>query len=176
MLTTQKALQLLNVPYAEPQPHSPELDRHARKCAICHHPDRDEIDADYLHWRSPRDITREYQLQHHSTIYRHAEATGLKTRRRDNVHVILDSILENSDGINPSAASVITAVRLSAQMTGQWREPERTYIIIHKGPDGESTTTRTGRRPNLTQEIANATLSDATASAENLIANAEIRK
>lgn len=87
------------------------------------------------------------------------------------VHVVLDSILENFDGINPSAFAVTRAVRLSAQMTGQWREVERTYIIIQKSTDGESTTTRTGRRPNLTREIADAALSDARTSPKNLIAN-----
>lgn len=138
-------------PTKKDQPHndSPDAARHSRKCVICHHPDRDDIDADYLHWRPATDITRQYQLPHYSTIHRHARATGLRALRRENAYTVLDKIIEQAESVTPSAGAVIRAVRLYAQITGQLREPERTYLITHQGPSGEATSVHTGRRPNL---------------------------
>src|ERR1700693_1406715 len=58
------------------------LARHSRKCSVCHHPDREFIDDDYLRWISPETIAREYKISHHSVVSRHADATGLRTQRR----------------------------------------------------------------------------------------------
>jgi hypothetical protein len=29
------------------------LERHSRKCIICHHPEREAIEEEFLHWRAP---------------------------------------------------------------------------------------------------------------------------
>lgn len=179
------------MPESRNTPSQPSLERHARKCAICRHPDRVEIDDAYLHWRSPREIVSEYQLAHHSTLYRHADATGLRFRRRENVLAVLDSILEQSDGVVASGAAVVRAVRLSAQLTGQWKEPPKTYIFIRQNagaqnpgqenrgaggsvsgsPAGEFTVSSvSARRPDITREAIAATIT------EDLIANAKIRQ
>jgi len=119
-------------------PAQPDPDRHSRKCVICRHPDRDDIDSDHLHWRSPADITRQYQLPHHSTIYRHAYATGLKAQRRENLASVLESIIEQAETVKPSASAVISAVRLYSQITGQWAPPERASGYPEEDPNRES--------------------------------------
>jgi hypothetical protein len=106
--------------------------RHSRKCLICQHPDRRLIDSDYLHWRSPSDITRQYSLGHRCAVYRHAQATGLTARRRSNVFSVLDSIVEQAETVRPSAGDVIKAVRLLSQLSGQWKEPERACIVTQQ--------------------------------------------
>src|SRR5579862_1080228 len=34
----------------------PDFARHAQRCAVCSHPDRDAIEADFIRWRSPQII------------------------------------------------------------------------------------------------------------------------
>jgi len=29
------------------------LERHSRRCIICHHPEREAIEEEFLHWRAP---------------------------------------------------------------------------------------------------------------------------
>src|SRR5580704_2028189 len=84
---------------------TPDFLRHARKCCICRHPRREEIESDFLVWRNPRQIMREYGLAHHAAIYRHAHATGLATRRRENAYSALDSIVEQIDDVQVTATS-----------------------------------------------------------------------
>jgi hypothetical protein len=136
--------------------HTLDIERHSRKCAVCHHPDRAQIEDDYLHWRGPTEIASDYHLGHRCAVYRHAEATGLTARRRGNVFAVLDSIIEHSENVKPSANDVVRAVRLYAQMTGQWSEPQRTYVITHQDASGNSTTTtHVGRRPSISSSMPN---------------------
>ncbi len=53
------------------------LERHARKCQICKHPDREEIDQEFLRWQHPIFIAEEFNLPETRIIYAHARATGL---------------------------------------------------------------------------------------------------
>ena len=95
--------------------------RHRRKCAICHHPHHEAIDDDFLRWRSPVQIVNEYQLAHHSAIYRHAHATGLVARRKASVLTVLEQILERAQSAKVTASSIVNAACLYAKMTGQWK-------------------------------------------------------
>ena len=40
----------------------PDFARHARKCRICSHPDRDAIEGDFIRWRSPELIAKDHQI------------------------------------------------------------------------------------------------------------------
>jgi hypothetical protein len=153
--------------------HTP---RHGRKCAICHHPDREAIDDDFLCWRSPTEIIEEYQLAHHSTLYRHAHATGLMARRKASVLNVLEHILERAQSAKVTGSSIVNAACLYAQMTGQWKEPEKKYIVERRstegaGPENEgsedlsSAPASDGRRESSLQHQA--------PSLQNLIANPE---
>jgi hypothetical protein len=106
--------------------------RHSRKCSICRRADRKDIEDAYLRWRDPGSIVNEFRLAHHSTIYRHAHATGLSTLRKANLYTALEYIIEKAESITPTATEVINAIRICAQMDGLWTEPPRTHIVIHK--------------------------------------------
>ena len=112
--------------------HRASPGRHSRKCSVCKHPERDAIERDYLHWSSPDEIAQSYGIADHSSIYRHADAFGLRSRRNANVRVVLDAIMERVSTVRVTANAVIKAVRASACLTddGQWIEPER--VIIHR--------------------------------------------
>jgi hypothetical protein len=109
------------------------LSHHARKCAICKHPDRQAIDDDFINWRSHHAIAVEYQLPARSSLYRHAEATGLLARRRRNLRGVAERILEQVADAPPSAASVLRALRIFTQITedGQWVDPPKRSIVTH---------------------------------------------
>lgn len=109
--------------------------RHARKCAICNHPRREAIDDDFLRWRSPKEIVQEYQLAHHSALYRHAHSTGLAARRKAGVLTALEYILERAQSAKVTGSSIVNAASLYAKMTGQWKEPERNYTIEHRSSE-----------------------------------------
>jgi hypothetical protein len=108
--------------------------RHARKCTVCHHKDREFIDQDYLRWLSPKKIAREYAISHHSVVYRHADATGLRAQRRASLRATLENFIEQAEDVRATAGSVVAAVRLYAQINdqGQWTPPVRRHIIEHR--------------------------------------------
>jgi hypothetical protein len=119
---------------AEKKRHRASLARHARKCSVCHHADREFIDDDYLRWRSPETIAREYKISHHSVVYRHADATGLRTQRRAALRATLENFIEQAECVRATAGSVVAAVRLYAQINdqGQWTPPVRRHIVEHR--------------------------------------------
>jgi hypothetical protein len=110
-----------------------DLERHSRKCTICRHPDRDAIEHDFLHWCHPVDIAEQFGLADHSSIYRHAHATGLFARRRQSICIALEPLLEHVHTIDVTAATVISAVRLYAQLNGESDRvrPAKTVIVHH---------------------------------------------
>ena len=103
---------------AAQQNHSPAQaprSRHARKCTVCRHPDRDAIESLFLLWRSPVKLAVAFGIADHSHIYRHAHATGLFARRQTTKRppkpAINQMILSTA-----TPERVIRAVRLYAQL------------------------------------------------------------
>ena len=112
------------------QPHSTpttetSLERHARKCAICRHPDREAIEEQFVHWRSPEYTANYYHLGDRRVLYRHAQATGLYEQRRRNYLFTIENILECGEEIQLTASAYIKAVRAYACLcdTVRWSEP-----------------------------------------------------
>jgi hypothetical protein len=114
--------------------HRASLARHARKCSVCHHKDREFIDADYLRWISPETLARQYKISHHSVVYRHADATGLRTQRRAALRATLEHFIEQAENVRVTAHSVVAAVRLYSQINdqGQYTPTPRRHIIEHR--------------------------------------------
>jgi hypothetical protein len=86
------------------------LGRHAAECKICAHPLRDEIERDFINWRSPASMTKQYGLRHRATVYRHAHALGLFSKRQRNVEV------------DVTAPAVVAAIQAYSKINaaGQW--------------------------------------------------------
>lgn len=83
--------------------------RHGRKCCICSHPDRADIEEDFLHWVSLERIAHDYHLYDRRAIYRHAHATGLSARRSRKVRFVLETFLERAEKVAASAYPNVTA-------------------------------------------------------------------
>ena len=118
--------------------HQVEIVRHTRKCCICNHPRREELEEDYLDWRKPREIVEEYQLAHHSAIYRHAQALGLTARRVENAYAALDLIVEKVEDAPITGHTIIRAMRAYSCLTpkGRWIDPPKRIIheVRHPAP------------------------------------------
>jgi hypothetical protein len=110
-------------------------DHHSRKCQICQHPEREMIEHDFLLWRTPRAIIREFDIAERS-LYRHAHAKGLFTLRRENLRLTLDRVLERGSQIENTGDTIIRAVRAQACLTddNRWVEPAKRMIVINETP------------------------------------------
>jgi len=124
-------------PVAPPTPSGPEtppdFSRHPRRCTVCSHPDRDAIEGDFIRWRSPDQIARDYHLADRVSVYRHAHYAGLFQRRKRQVARVLESLLESADSCPIEAADmIIRATRLYVRLNehGEWTEAPRTQYLI----------------------------------------------
>jgi|HubBroStandDraft_5_1064220.scaffolds.fasta_scaffold33018_2 hypothetical protein len=106
-------------------------ERHARKCAVCHHPDRELIDQDFLHWHSAGTICDDYQLHDTRVVYRHAHATGIYSLRLKNVRMAAAHIVDQAECTNPTAGQVLHAIRVVTRIDdeGRWVEPPVEVIV-----------------------------------------------
>ena len=98
------------------------LGRHKRNCSVCAHAQREEIEADFIAWRSPASIATEYGLADRTSVYRHAHALGLFTKRQRNVRAALERIIERAGEVDVTASAVVSAVQAYSKINaaGQW--------------------------------------------------------
>jgi len=107
--------------------------RHEKLCTICKNLKREEIEIDFINWHSPAEIAKNYDLADRSTVYRHAHAFGLFTKRRRNVRAALEGIIERAGEVEITAASVVAAVQAYAKINaaGQWIDRTET-VNLHE--------------------------------------------
>ena len=96
--------------------------RHAAECKICAHSQRAEIERDFINWRSPASIAKQYGLRNRSSVYRHAHALGLFPKRQRNVRAALERIIERAGEVEVTASAVVAAVQAYSKINavGQW--------------------------------------------------------
>jgi hypothetical protein len=100
------------------------LERHSRRCIICHHPERETIEEEFVHWRSPSRLAHDYKLSDYRTIYRHARAAGLLLQRRERLHSALDAFVESVDDVTFTGDTILRAMRAYSCIDshGRWTE------------------------------------------------------
>jgi hypothetical protein len=116
-----------------PKESGPKQSRHARRCTVCHHQDRLEIEDDFLHWWPSTEIAAEYDLPDRRAVYRHARAIGLYQRRMKNMRVACSYIADHAGRVTPNAKNVLDAIRACSLIDddGVWHEPARRVIVEH---------------------------------------------
>ena len=127
-------------------------DRHSRKCTICNHPDRDDIDQAFLHWSRGESIVREFQLPSLSCLYRHAHACGLWNLRRSHIRRALDRIIEQAGECKATANAILRAIEISCRFDqdGRYVEPTKKTIIEHHTIVSAPNPNRKPNRPTQT--------------------------
>jgi hypothetical protein len=95
--------------------------RHETNCKVCSHPEREEIETQFIGWGQTSKLAEEFGLSRDS-IYRHAHALGLFEKRRRNLRAALERIVEQADSVEVSASSVVAAAQALAKINaaGQW--------------------------------------------------------
>lgn len=107
-----------------------DLTRHCRMCSICRREDRAEIDAEFLRWKNPALICRERGLVDRTSLWRHCHAMGLYEKRRRNVRVVLEKLLErSSEVIEITAPAIIQAATALAKINAAGQLVERREVI-----------------------------------------------
>jgi hypothetical protein len=123
------------------------LSRHQRKCLICRHPDREDIEDDFLHWGNVWKLAQYYKIDDYRSIYRHARATGLLERRRTNFRSALDQIIENAADAKVTGDTVIRAIRAYSCLDkeGRWAEPptQVVFTVVRTSSSGAAASTTT---------------------------------
>lgn len=129
---------------------APSSSRHNRKCRVCRHPERVEIEREFIHWRSPEVIAREYGIAHHSAIYRHAHATGLFAQRATHLKLSLGPLIEKSMAVPVTADSIVRAVALCARLNddGEWINSPK-HVVHHRSQDAPPEPSGGKRNPKL---------------------------
>ncbi|MDE3170175.1 MAG: hypothetical protein KGL75_08530 [Acidobacteriota bacterium] len=129
--------------------------RHDRRCCVCRHRRRAEIESEFLRWRSAESIAKEYGIAHHSSIYRHAHANGLFAERATHLRLALSPIIEQAAVVPVTADSIIRAVALCARLTddGEWINPPK-RVIHHSATQDSSRPFPKARRDSAFQESA----------------------
>jgi hypothetical protein len=137
------ATQLPPSPQPAPLPRRPRgwtseawaaLGRHVRKCCVCHHQFREEIEEFFVDWELPYDIAIDFKVPLRA-LYRHAHAVGLVALRQGNIRAVLDRILERSQRVDLNGDTIIRAVRAYTCLgrDNKWTEPP-TQVIYSTPP------------------------------------------
>jgi len=105
-------------------------ERHSRKCTVCNHPEREAIEEDFIHWHSPINIARRFNIEYDSSIYRHAHALGLFRLRKQNLRFVLENLMDRVDRVSITADSIIRAVMIYERIDerGKWIEPSAPQV------------------------------------------------
>lgn len=98
------------------------IGRHKRNCSVCAHAKREEIDEEFVTWRSPAAIATQYGLADRTSVYRHAHALGLIEKRRRNIRGALEHIIEKAGEVDVTASAVVAAIQAYSKINaaGQW--------------------------------------------------------
>jgi hypothetical protein len=107
------------------------LEHHSRKCAICNHPERADLQEDFVSWRNADLIQKDYDLPNFRRMYTHARATGLYQRHRDNLRFAAELLIEHADQAKPSPDTILRAIQICARLDakGEWVEPAKQVIF-----------------------------------------------
>ena len=104
--------------------------RHETQCSICKHAEREEIEQQFLTWKSPDKIAETFKICRDS-IYRHARAFDLLEPRRRNVRFALERIIERAGDVEVNANAVVSAVATYSKLNanGQWIDRRETIDL-----------------------------------------------
>ena len=132
-LSAKQVIDRPSAPRPQSQPKSQneiDLSHHQRRCSICRHPDRDEIEEAFLQWRNIRVIEREFEIDD-CAIYRHAHALKLFTQRNLSLRSALEFVIQEAEHIRPTAEGLVKAIRAYTRINnqGEWIDTPTTHIV-----------------------------------------------
>lgn len=137
--------------------HAPiNLGRHQAQCSICRHPQRQEIEEAWVGWGYPGQIAKDFDISR-DAVYRHAHATNLFAKRRANLKVICEKVLERVDRTQFTGSNFMSMLRAYMKINLAENEAEAAQRPDPKAPQPDATqqmeaSTRDGSLANLVAE------------------------
>ncbi len=97
---------------------------HAKKCAICNHEQRNEIEDKYLDGVSPYQIELDYPGVSNNSVYRHVKIFGLDKKRDNSTLTKIDRLLDrcNLEKIKIDPAKIVDLLALRSKVKGEITE------------------------------------------------------
>jgi hypothetical protein len=119
-------------PSTSPKTKQVSLKYHGLRCQICKHACRQQIEEAFLQWRSPKAIMHCFGTKTETTIYYHAHALGLFSRRNQNLSQALANIIEEVDTVRPTTRDILRAVYALAHINdqGHWIGPTNKSEVV----------------------------------------------
>lgn len=108
-------------------------ERHSRKCVICRHKEREEIDQNYLDWKPIAEIVEGYSIPERS-LYRHVKALGLEEKKKDNRKRLYLRIMEGANLSDITVVEALNAAKLLELIEGKI---STTSVVQQKLPSAE---------------------------------------
>ena len=87
------------------------LGRRQSQCSICSSPYRQQIEREWINWTYPGQLERLYDISR-DALCRHAHAFDLSSKRRDNVSLVLQQMIEQVDVVQLSGSAILSAIQL----------------------------------------------------------------
>ena len=87
------------------------LGRHQAQCSICLSSYRQQIDELFIDWVSPHLIVKQYSPISRNSLYRHAHACDLFSKRKKNIGMAIEKIIERVDIMPMTGSQVVAAIQ-----------------------------------------------------------------
>jgi len=136
-LTRSQGSAVSTPPSTSPKTKQVSLKYHRLRCQICKHACRQHIEQAFLQWRSPKVIMHCFGIKTETTIYHHAHALGLFSRRDQNLSQAFANIIEEVDTVLPTTQDILRAVYALAHINseGQWvQSTNESEVVRHSSP------------------------------------------
>jgi len=104
---------------AEREPVNPG--RHEAQCLVCQHPQREDIEREWIDWGNTSRLAEEHGLSRDG-LYRHCHALHLFKKRQRNIRKALERMIEHAESVEVTASAVVSAIQAYAKINanGQW--------------------------------------------------------
>jgi hypothetical protein len=90
--------------------HATSFGRHRAQCGVCRHPNREEIEREWVSWANPTLLAERFKLSR-DALYRHAKAADLVRKRQENRKGSLERMLERADLASISGSTIMFAFK-----------------------------------------------------------------
>jgi hypothetical protein len=86
------------------------LGRHQSQCTVCSHPQRQEIEEEWVNWGNTTLLADRSGLSRDS-LYRHMRATNADIKRQKNIKGALERMIERLDMASLSGSTIMAALK-----------------------------------------------------------------
>lgn len=127
------------------------LGRHKSQCSLCRHPDREEIEREWVGWGNTTQLAQKSKLSR-DCIYRHMHALRLDGRRQNNIKAAFERIIERADTVPLTGSTIIATLKAYTLLCereegSQKKGPPQKELLEHMSKHERDGFTQDGSHP-----------------------------